>query len=116
MMFHMAAPLFVIGDQSSDPFHGYFSEPHKWFLGRVSENKSRNRGVPSVYHGLVGTNRERLKLKGFRCHPSVHRISAPNCNIALKTLAIPAGFEPATHAVEIRYSFRPDWPCGILIF
>jgi hypothetical protein len=59
-----------------------------------------------VYHGLIGNGRERLKSEGFIRYPAVHGISALNSNSALKTLAIPAGFEPATHGVEIRYSIQ----------
>jgi hypothetical protein len=59
-----------------------------------------------VYHGLTGTVRESLKLKGFPRYRTVHRNSALNSIIALKSLAIPAGFEPATHGVEIRYSIQ----------
>jgi hypothetical protein len=74
---------------------------------KVFENENGNGHVPSVYHGLNGTNREGLKLKGFLRYRTVHRKPALNCLIALKSLAIPAGFEPATHGVEIRYSVRP---------
>jgi hypothetical protein len=44
---------------------------------------------------LLGSGEERLF--GFKA-------SIPL--IALKSLAIPAGFEPATHGVEIRYSIQ----------
>src|SRR6266516_962984 len=33
-----------------------------------------------------------------------HRFNANRTRISLKSLAIPAGFEPATHGVEIRHS------------
>jgi hypothetical protein len=69
-----------------------------------SENKQRKRRVPSVYHGLVGTKREGLILKGFLRFWMVHACNENITPIVLKSLAIPAGFEPATHGVEIRYS------------
>ena len=55
-------------------------------------------------HGLNGTRRESPVLKGFLKYEAGHGISADKSPIILKTLAIPAGFEPATHGVEIRYS------------
>jgi hypothetical protein len=63
-----------------------------------------NRRVPSVYHGLSGTKRERLILKSFLQCGMVHEYIENRTRIPLKSLAIPAGFEPATHGVEIRYS------------
>jgi hypothetical protein len=36
----------------------------------------------------------------------VHGIDENRTHIPLKSLAIPAGFEPATHGVEIRYSIQ----------
>jgi hypothetical protein len=55
-----------------------------------------------VYHGLVGTKRESLKLKGFLHFEMVRTFIENRTGMALKSLAIPAGFEPATHGVEIR--------------
>jgi hypothetical protein len=57
-----------------------------------------------VYHGLSGTKRERLISKGFLHCGLVHEFIKNRTRIPLKSLAIPAGFEPATHGVEIRYS------------
>lgn len=65
-------------------------------------NENRTSRVPSVYHGLSGTKRERLVLKGFRCSRMVRVIIRNGTCTSLKSLAIPAGFEPATHGVEIR--------------
>src|ERR1700682_3610167 len=65
-----------------------------------------NRRVPSVYHRLSGTKRERPILKGFLQYSTVHGFFGNRTRIALKSLAIPAGFEPATHGVEIRYLDR----------
>ena len=62
--------------------------------------------VPSVYHGLGGTKRERLISKGFIQCGMVHEFNENRARISLKSLAIPAGFEPATHGVEIRYSIQ----------
>jgi hypothetical protein len=36
----------------------------------------------------------------------VHRFGENRTGNALKSMAIPAGFEPATHGVEIRYSIQ----------
>jgi hypothetical protein len=52
----------------------------------------------------MGTTWEKLKSKGFPNHEAVHGIKTEKAIISLKSLAIPAGFEPATHRVEIRYS------------
>jgi hypothetical protein len=41
-----------------------------------------------------------------RKHGAQHESYAPFRSILLKLLAIPAGFEPATHGVEIRYSIQ----------
>jgi hypothetical protein len=79
----------------------------KWVgnaIGRLFENKERKRRVPSVYHGLSGTKRERPISKGFLHCGMVHGLNENRTRIPLKSLAIPAGFEPATHGVEIRYS------------
>ena len=45
-------------------------------------------------------------IKGFSSLQSATRKSPAKTPIPLKSLAIPAGFEPATHGVEIRYSDR----------
>jgi hypothetical protein len=57
-----------------------------------------------VYRGLSGTERDRLISKGFLRYGLVHGFDEERTRILLKSLAIPAGFEPATHGVEIRYS------------
>jgi hypothetical protein len=59
-----------------------------------------------VYHGQDGTRRESLILKGFLKYAVGHVFSENRTLISLKSLAIPAGFEPATHGVEIRYSIQ----------
>jgi hypothetical protein len=74
-------------------------------LPQISERRM-NRRVPSVYHGLSGTKRERPISKGFLHCGMVHGFNENRTRISLKSLAIPAGFEPATHGVEIRYSDR----------
>ena len=74
-------------------------------LPQISERRM-NRRVPSVYHGLSGTKRERPISKGFLHCGMVHSFNENRTRISLKSLAIPAGFEPATHGVEIRYSIR----------
>jgi hypothetical protein len=71
----------------------------------IRERKT-NRRVPSVYHGLSGTKRERLISNGFLHFGMVHEFIENRTRIPLKSLAIPAGFEPATHGVEIRYLDR----------
>ena len=45
-------------------------------------------------------------IKGFSQIQRGTRILGNKRRNALKTLAIPAGFEPATHGVEIRYSIQ----------
>ena len=62
--------------------------------------------LPSVYHGLDGTKREGLISKSFLHFRMVHGFYENRTPIPLKWLAIPAGFEPATHGVEIRYSIQ----------
>jgi hypothetical protein len=47
-----------------------------------------------------------LKLKGFYQHGVRHIFRASKSSIALNLLAIPAGLEPATRGVEIRYSIQ----------
>jgi hypothetical protein len=69
------------------------------------ENKKRFR-VPSVYHAPNGTRRECLKLKGFFEYQAAHGFWYPIFQKSLKRLAIPTGFEPVTHGVEIRYSIQ----------
>jgi hypothetical protein len=61
-----------------------------------------------VYHGLRGTRRESPISKGFLQYTVGHGFSKKRTLIPLKSLAIPAGFEPATHGVEIRYSRAID--------
>ena len=77
----------------------------KGACAKIRERKT-NRRVPSVYHGLSGTKRERLILKCFLQCGMVHEYIENRTRIPLKSLAIPAGFEPATHGVEIRYSIQ----------
>ncbi len=76
-------------------------------LGAQIRERKTNRRVPSVYHGLSGTKRERLISKSFLQCGMVHEFIENRTRIPLKSLAIPAGFEPATHGVEIRYSKPP---------
>src|SRR5271163_2898296 len=64
------------------------------------------RRVRSVSHGRSGTKREGLNLKGFLQYEMRHGFGENGTGISLKSLAIPAGFEPATHGVEIRYSIQ----------
>jgi hypothetical protein len=59
-----------------------------------------------VYHGLSGTEWDGLILKGFLRYSLVHEFVLEKPPFSLKSLAIPAGFEPATHGVEIRYSIQ----------
>src|SRR6266853_6701511 len=75
-------------------------------LGAQIRERKTNRRVPSVYHGLSGTKRERLISKSFLQCGMVHEFIENRTRIPLKSLAIPAGFEPATHGVEIRYSIQ----------
>jgi hypothetical protein len=56
-----------------------------------------------VLRGLSGTKRESLILKGFLRYSQQHEFNENRTVILLKSLAIPAGFELATHGVEIRY-------------
>jgi hypothetical protein len=62
-----------------------------------------NHRVSSVSHGLSGTKRESLILKGFLQHEMRHEFSENRTRIPLILLAVPAGFEPATRGVEIRH-------------
>jgi hypothetical protein len=71
-----------------------------WVLQLVNEKRT------AVYHGLSGTKRERLISKDFLHCGMVHEFIENRTRIPLKSLAIPAGFEPATHGVEIRYSIQ----------
>ena len=57
--------------------------------------------------GLSGTKRESLILKGFLRYTPQHEFYENRTSNPLKSLVIPAGFEPATHGVEIRYSIEP---------
>jgi hypothetical protein len=51
------------------PIRGTLQNPATHPLRRSNfTNKTRKRSVPSVYHELIGTVRESLKLKGFRCN------------------------------------------------
>ena len=78
-------------------------------VGRQPANKIANEKrtrVASLLRGLSETKRERLTLKGFPRYSPQHGINENKTRIALKSLAIPAGFEPATHGVEIRYSIQ----------
>jgi hypothetical protein len=82
-------------------------------LGEQIRERKTNRRVPSVYHGLSGTKRERLISNGFLHCDMVHEFIENRTRISLKSLAIPAGFEPATHGVEIRYSYLGQAPFAI---
>jgi hypothetical protein len=53
-------------------------------------------------HGLAGSVCKSLKQQGNSCDILQHGSRAMTSSISLKSLAIPAGFEPATHGVEIR--------------
>jgi hypothetical protein len=74
--------------------------------GTLTREQKTNGGVPSVYHGLNGTKREDLISKIFSEYAVGHGSQANRTPMYLKSLAIPAGFEPATHGVEIRYSIQ----------
>jgi hypothetical protein len=56
------------------------------FGARDFENKQRS----AVYHGLSGTKRDRLILKGFLHCGMVHEFIENRTQIPLKSLAIPA--------------------------
>ena len=60
-------------------------------LGEQKRERKTNRRVPSVYHGLIGTKRERLISKGFLHCGMVHGFNENRTLIPLKSLAIPAG-------------------------
>jgi hypothetical protein len=47
-----------------------------------------------------------VETKGFYSQPNGTPKFIAHCASTLKSLAIPAGFEPATHGVEIRYSIQ----------
>ena len=89
---------------------GLHRERPAWALPQISERRM-NRRVPSVYRGLSGTKRERPISKGFLHCGMVHSFNENRTRISLKSLAIPAGFEPATHGVEIRHFYRCRIPC-----
>jgi hypothetical protein len=55
---------------------------------------------------MSGTKRESLISKGFSGYGTQREKDNHFSSIILKSLAIPAGFEPATHGVEIRYSIQ----------
>jgi hypothetical protein len=57
-------------------------------------------------HGDAAPPCNSLKQEGNSCDTLRHGLEWQKSQKALKTLAIPAGFEPATHGVEIRYSSR----------
>jgi hypothetical protein len=57
-------------------------------------------------HGLTATVRNPLKQGGNECDIERHEIDGAKFKKCLILLAIPAGFEPATHGVEIRYSIQ----------
>ena len=59
-----------------------------------------------MLRGLIGTDWEGLKLKGFSKYTAQHAIFGSCPSKYLKMLAIPAGLEPATRGVEIRYSIQ----------
>jgi len=54
-----------------------------------------------------------LKQQENVCNILQHQVHVVSTSKCLKLLAIPAGFEPATHGVEIRYSFVPRCSCGL---
>ena len=56
--------------------------------------------------GQDGIRREGLILKGFLQYEMRHDFEENGTRISLKSLAIPAGLEPATRGVEIRYSIQ----------
>jgi hypothetical protein len=72
------------------------------FCWLSKRERKTNRRVASVLRGLSGTKRERLISKGFLRYSPQHGFGENRTLIPLKSLAIPAGFEPATHGVEIR--------------
>jgi hypothetical protein len=55
---------------------------------------------------ILRAKRERLILTDFPRYTPQHEFNESGTHISLKSLAIPAGFEPATHGVEIRYSIQ----------
>ena len=57
-------------------------------------------------HGLAATVRNSLKQHGNSCDTERHELQSVKFEKRLILLAIPAGFEPATRGVEIRYSIR----------
>jgi hypothetical protein len=78
-------------------FHGHLGPPQS------AKEQIAKRDVPCVYHGPSGTKRERLISKGFLDFKTGRDFKENGSRKLLKSLAIPAGFEPATHGVEIRY-------------
>src|SRR5258708_24234365 len=71
-------------------------------LGEQIRERKTNRRVPSVYHGLSGTKRERLIPKGFLHCGMVHGFNENRTRIPLKSLAIPAGFASANNFKGLR--------------
>jgi hypothetical protein len=59
------------------------------FLDGLEEQKMKRR-VPSVYHGLSGTKRERPISKGFIHFKMVRAFTENITRMSLKLLAIPA--------------------------
>ena len=57
-------------------------------------------------HGLTGTVRNPLKQGGNECDIERHETDGAKFKKYLILLAIPAGLEPATRGVEIRYSIQ----------
>ena len=55
-------------------------------------------------HGIPARGCKSLKQQENVCNILQHATLLACWLNLLKTLAIPAGFEPATHGVEIRYS------------
>ena len=55
---------------------------------------------------FAGTTREALEIQGNLAQQAQHDLRVETRYNVLNLLAIPAGFEPATHGVEIRYSIQ----------
>ena len=85
--------------------HGSHQRRGRYLLPAFREQAVKRR-ILSVSHALSGIEKDCLKLKGFSDHGMRHGSGASIDPKPLKKLAIPAGFEPATHGVEIRYSIQ----------